>query len=275
MGSVVATYRMQQLALIGEPREQQGISKVTARKRLQIVERWFRWLEDWGFLADPPKVLLRDFTKIRKGTDSDRLTPQTERLRHYTLEEIRTLYGAADSPRLKAAILYALNTAATQVDAATLEWEMIDLNSRIVLRYRHKTEDKKIISKHRLWRCTLDALAKLSTRRSGLVFTGARGPLVQQHINDAGNIVLYDQLFIDFRGLKRKLKMASDPRSFKHLRKTAANDVERLNQDMPHLTTMFLAHGEKATKKFYADRHYDQLNLAIDRLGEYYGLGPV
>lgn len=63
------------------------------------------------------------------------------------------------------------------------------------------------------------------------------------------------------------------PKSFKHLRKTSANFVEKWN---PALTGLFLSHAERGVKKHYVNQHFDELFKLTDRLGtEVYKLGNV
>lgn len=257
---LLAAYRTQQLEGIGKAKTDGGISRSTARKRLQCVHRFLTWTYKREALGNLPRVLVGDYQTVKRTAPNPLW---------YTPKEIKNLYKNS-SPRLRAAILLGLNCGYTQVDVATLTWEMIDQKTRVVSRKRNKSGTA---SEHRLWPFTLKALQAISPNRTGLVLTGPRGPMVQSEVLPDDRIKLHDQLFIDFRGLKRKLEIQTDPRSFKHLRKSAANEVKKKYQETPHLTTLFLAHSKKGMDKHYAGKHYDLLFKAIDYLDLLYNLG--
>jgi hypothetical protein len=75
--------------------------------------------------------------------------------------------------------------------------------------------------------------------------------------------------------LKRKLKLTADKRSFKHLRKSAANEIAKKFQDKPYLTDQFLSHSVGAMKKHYVAQHFDELFKACDYLDKLYQLSKT
>lgn len=257
---LLTAYRREQMNRISKAKADGGISKATARKRLQIVQRFMTWAYKVEALKELPRILLSDFAKIK-------LNPPKPTF--YTPDEVRTLFDAA-SPRLQAAMMLACNCGFTQADVATLTWDMIDAKTRILKRERSKTG---VESQHRLWPSTLKALRSISKAKAGVIFNGPRGPLLQQTVGDDGKVKLYDQIFIDYRGLKRKLNLDDDARTFKHIRKSAANEIAKGFQDKPYLTDQFLSHSVGAMKKHYVAQHFDELFTACDYLESVYQLG--
>jgi integrase len=58
-------------------------------------------------------------------------------------------------------------------------------------------------------------------------------------------------------------------RGFYCLRKTAATEIEKID---PLVTEMFLGHAERGMKRHYAERHFEQLDEALEKLAGAMGL---
>lgn len=258
--SLLAKYRSEQLKLTTKEKGQGGISKPTARKRLATLKRFLDWAYSRGALENLPRVLLSDYGKIKLDP------PKPD---FYSPGEIDDIYDAA-SPMLQAAMLCGLNFGYTQTDVASLSWEMINRRKRIVSRDRQKTGTTQ---KHWIWAITLGALLDKSRSKSGLILTGSDGePLVRDEIGSDGKLKIYDQIAGEFRKVKRKLGMTKDKRGFKHLRKSAANEIAKKYQDKPYLVDQFLGHSVGAMKKHYVNQHFDELYEACEYLDGVYNL---
>jgi len=100
---------------------------------------------------------------------------------------------------------------------------------------------------------------------------GSQGrPLVHERITDNGKTSRTDTIGRNFTRLKETLEMCGDNRGFKVLRATAANDIEQ--RFAPHVSSLFLAHTEKRTKRHYVRPNYEPLWKAIEHLNTLYAL---
>lgn len=235
-----------------------SIGKVTLRKRLAVVGKWLTWLVDQNILEEPPKDL-RTYGRVKL----DKPKPL-----FWSPDDVKTLANAA-SERTRLYVMLALNLGYTQKDIATLEAGMVDWDSGIVTRERHKTG---VPSKGKLWPSTMALLQKhRNPKRSGPLLVGQNGlPLHVDKLNDKGNMVRLDAINLAFDRLKnnKKAGFKEDPRSFKHLRKSAANEIEKVR---PELTELFLAHAEAGMKRHYVNQHFDELFAETDKLEALYG----
>lgn len=127
-----------------------SISRSTLKKRLDTVGKWFRWMIDESHLSSFPKDL-SSYAKVK-------LDPPAPAF--FSDDEVRRLIELA-SARTRLYILLALNCAYTQRDIATLEHSMIDWESGIVKRKRHKTG---VPHKSKLWPSTLELLRSQRSR---------------------------------------------------------------------------------------------------------------
>jgi integrase len=233
------------------------ISKHTLKKRLDGLVKWLRWLVDQNILAELPKDLAR-FSRVRL----DKPQPL-----FYMADEIKQLTAKA-TERTKLYIMLALNLGYTQADIATLEGSMIDWESGIVTRDRHKTG---VPTKAKLWPSPLKLLQKHCNKHGKLLLVDQNGtPLLAQNVNEKENLIVNDTIGRAFKRLRANV-LPNDSRSFKHLRKTAANEIERV---APHLTSLFLGHSEKETKRYYVQQSFDELFRVTDSLEESFGFRP-
>ncbi|EAQ81750.1 hypothetical protein DSM3645_29252 [Blastopirellula marina DSM 3645] len=234
------------------------ISKATLKKRLDSVAKWLTWLVDQNILKELPKDL-RTYGRVKL----DKPKPL-----FWTVDECKSLATKA-SKRTRLYIALALNLGYTQKDIGTLEADMIDWDTGIVIRDRHKTG---VPSKGKLWHSTLKMLQKhRNSDPKGPLLVGTNGlPLYTEKVNDKGNLIVNDSVRLAFNQLKqtKKAGFKEDPRSFKHLRKSAANEIEKAR---PELTELFLAHAEAGMKRHYVSQHFEELFAETDKLESLYG----
>ncbi|TWT31113.1 hypothetical protein KOR34_44870 [Posidoniimonas corsicana] len=245
-GTILNQYRDKQWEFVDCGGEG-SISRATLKKRLSILCKWLRWLVDENYLEAPPKDL-RSYAKVK-------LDPPQPLF--FTADELKQLFSVA-TQRTRLFMLLGLNLGATQREIATLEAKMIDWETGIVTRPRHKTG---VPSRNILWPRTLKQLRILrSTKRGPLLVGNTGNPLVEEYINSEGKLSLHDAVSKAFARTMKQAKLEGHKRSFKHLRKTAANEIEKRD---PTLTPLFLAHSEQGVKRHYVDTHYDRLFEAV------------
>ena len=185
--------------------------------------------------------------------------------RFFTPDEINVLANKA-TERTKLFVMLALNCGFGQMDISTLEASMIDWETGVITRDRHKTG---VQSKSKLWPSTLALLKKhRSPKKTGLVLLDKDGkPLLTEKINANGNLSRNDAIHRAFARLLIAAKI-TDKRHFKHLRKSGANEIEKLN---PDLTSLYLAHGETKTKRHYVEQHFEKLFVEVAKLENLFG----
>lgn len=250
--AILNLYRDNQFSLLNSKTHK--ISKVTLRKRLAVVAKWLTWLLDQNILAELPKDL-RTYGRVK-------IDPPKPKF--WTVEEIKTLVSHANE-RNRLYLMLALNLGWTQQDIATLENSMIDWDTGIVTRERHKTG---IPTNAKLWPSTLELLRKQRARAGNLVLLNQNGnPLIHESVNEKGNLIKTDTVRLAFSRLKKSAGMKNENRSFKHLRKSAANEIERTR---PDLTSLFLGHSERGMKRHYVSQHFDELFSEVDKLESLY-----
>jgi integrase len=243
---VLNQYRDKQTELCG--------SNVTLKKRLEGVRKWLAWLVDRNILRELPKDL-SSYAKVRLKRPKPAF---------FTVEEIKSIYNQSGD-LLKACVLLGLNAGLTQKDCATLTPEMIDFESGILSRDRNKTGCDQ---RAKLWPETLAAIRKVGRFDPGkpVLLTATGKPLVSESVKPTGKVVKIDYV----RKLWDRLDLPCTGKSFKHLRKTSADFVERHN---PALTSLFLAHVEPGVRKHYVNQHgYQQLFKLTDKLRLHYKL---
>jgi len=253
-------YKAVQNHLMGRD-DKHAISPYTAKKRLDGVVRFLNWLYEREWIDRLPRNVNRSYARVAFPKPVPRF---------FTVEEIRAVFNAA-TPRTRLYVALALNCGYTQIDIATLEHGMIDWPGRAIRRKRHKTD---IPQEHRLWPVTVDLLkAEMTDAETGLVLLDEKGqPLYRERFKGEDEITINDVIRLAFERTIRKVKLADAGKSFKLLRKTSANEIERQYSEYPHLSSQFLAHAETATKRYYVASHYDRLFEAIDYLDSLFAL---
>lgn len=233
-------------------------SETTLRKRLQTVRKWFLWLLDESVLTAPPRDL----------TTYGRIEVTREQPKFLTVDEIKADYEQAN-PLLRCCIALSLNAGFTQQDCSTLEQRHIDFDSGILARLRQKTG---VEQRAKLWPVTIRLLRECGYFDSDgpLLRTPAGQALVTVRMNEKGKVSKTDHVAYLFRKASKDAKFAG--RTFKHLRKTAGNEVEKRNST---LTSLFLSHAERETKRFYVSRHFDDLFAITDELNSHFGLDTI
>jgi len=263
-------YRNAQLKLTGLPSTEGGISPYTARKRLVCLKGWLEWCLDMEVLTRLPRV-----ATTRKFAAVDIPKPKPS---FFTPDEVRTLFLHADR-RMRCYMALALNAGYCQSDLATLDHDMLDLDADppVIERTRHKTQRSEVPQVHRLWATTATLLRKEGTRgTTGLVLLTRDGePLLRHKINEAGKMQKTNTVGRQFNRLLKAVGLNGTGRSFKHLRKSAANEIEQDGGFAPHVSSLFLAHAEQATKRFYVDRNFEELHRAVAWLEGRYKLADL
>ena len=273
---ILKGYRSCQFSLVAD----KNVSAHVAKKRLQFLRRLLSWCEDEGFCVLHPCLRKSAFSNIK-------LPPPKPR--YFERDEIRQLLDAA-SPRLRLFCLLALNSGMTQTDLATLKhahilWDKAEFG--MIERGRNKTG---IAQSVKLWKETSDALrAEMTSDFSEdgsdlLLRTVNSQPLVHKRIRPESEIEKMratgvavaevsstDSVRLSFGRLLKRVGLAGG-RSFKSFRKTGANWIAEHAQNNPNIVTLYLAHSVAGTDKFYCDRHFGELHLAVDAMGEFFGV---
>lgn len=286
--AILNLYRDKQWEFVDCPDAEHRISKTTLKKRLDTVSKWLHWLVDQNILAELPKDL-KTYGRVKL----DKPKPV-----FWSVDEVKQLLKLA-TDRTRLYLLLGLNCGYTQKDIATLEASMIDWDAGIITRDRHKTG---VPGKAKLWDTTLSLLREhRNVDKSGPLLADRNGrPLYLERVNDNRATVCNDSIRLSFDRLKKQwIKSAlqenpahahlftnlkehvadrnelirdavrKEKRGFKHLRKSAANEIEK---SAPHLTSLFLAHRDHRTAKYYVQRDYEHLFQETDKLAPLYGL---
>jgi integrase len=231
-----------------------------AKHHLRTVKALLMWALNEEFVDYLPRNLLsKDFAKL----DIKPPDPQ-----HFSLEQIRSLFAAAN-PRMRLYILLGLNCGYTQSDIASLTHAMVDLDNGYIRRDRQKTG---VQSEHKLWPVTQDLLKQFATKQDtgGPLLLNSHGRVLYEETRkDDGRVTKKDTIGGAFAKLRKSLTI---PFSFKHLRKTGANLIEKQYQEHPHLAKLFLSHETQGVQKHYTGRSYGLLHTATDWLCGYFDL---
>ena len=226
------------------------IRPATARDILWTVKSLYQWAYELR-LCELPRNL-KSFSKCP--------LPQPQ-IKTYSIEEVRRLWDAADQ-RLRCFMALALNCGYGQTDISDLKVSDVEWEKGIIDRLRSKTGVRQ---RHKLWPITLELLQKERNPKAqgeDRVFTTSLGlPLVHDVIID-GKRKKSDSIKCCFWRVQNKTKI-NGGRGFYCLRKTAATEIEKID---PLVTEMFLGHTEKGMKKHYAERHFELLDEALEKL---------
>lgn len=258
------SYRQEQLEQVAERKRRgkpKGTSAANAHHRLRVVKALLIW-------ADKKEKIDRIPKNVKDGEYAKIPQPKPQP-KFFSVKDIEHLYTAADEQQ-RLWILLGLNCGFTQNDIATLTHDMVDWDKSIIKRDRQKTG---VDSQHKLWPITLRELKAQRTNpaKSSLLLLNKYGnPLVQHVLKDDGKASINDTIVQSFRRLAKKAKVSG---TFKILRKTGADAIERQFQDKPHLPTLYLAHDLAGKiRTHYTRQSYDALHEATDWLAENFGL---
>lgn len=252
-------YRNYTLSLPISAATDKSISPWTAKSRLDIVKLMIKW----GYQMALIETLPRNLDGYAKITIPEPI------VNRFSREEIRTLYSSA-SERTKMYILLALNTGAGQSDISDLRVSEVFIEEGRIIRKRTKT---KVHCEFALWARTIEMLkihGNLDGAPNDRVFLSKSGhPLVREYFID-DKFKRTDAIRSAFFRLMKKTKVPNH-RGFYSLRKTAASEVEKIDNSV---TSMFLGHSEKGLmKRHYAERDWARLDKAIIKLGVLLDLG--
>jgi len=296
-----------QLYCLAHPEEKAWVSFSTVKKRLNCVKNFLLWCED-GRAYQSPGYLLK-FNKVKPPRIDSDVESNGSGNPVFSPAEIRELWNLA-TQRTRLYLLLGLNCGFTQVDISSLHWSHYDKEAGVINRLRNKTKhhERSVRQVFELWpetKCLLEKFAKPIS--SGLMLrTDKDNELLTRQINDDGSYTKSDSINMAIQRLrtqwfKRQIfanhpelagrqisktateekngrvasmlrqKRQSDNRGFKILRKSAANELEN-SAEHKELVSLFLAHSERATKRFYVNPDYDALIPATKYLRGVYGL---
>jgi integrase len=245
------------------------VSVLYAARVVAALKSFLSWASDHPDIAwsKPPRfdaLLLirtsRPTTSAEKEVIKAKVLGESQRF--FTIDELQRVFRVAD-PAMQAFILLGLNCAYSSSEIANLK--VTDLRydgSPRIETVRHKTISREhpVPSKHFLWPETYERVmvAKAKTNKDGYMFLTPTGkPLVSAKYN----------AFPHAWDAVREAAGLKDALSFKHLRKTSANEMRKLAG--MEVADVHLAHGEKLKMIGpYTDRLWDQHKAATGQLRE-------
>jgi len=234
----------------------------THRLAFQSLKMMIKWAWSKRYLAEMPRNLDSD--------DFDYTAPEPEP-NPMTLEHFTYLYKEAP-PAMRLYMMLGLNCGYTQVDISTLTHSMIDWDTEIIDRTRHKTENgAKCQQRSTLWTHTLSLLKEQATEPNE---QGSNPALLSKD----GNELLRreddtDVIGLAFRRLKNKETVTTE-HTFRDFRSTGANEIENGYQPATRIRTnteladMFLAHKRQGMIKHYTVPDLTELGHAANWLGD-------
>ena len=300
-------FHNEQLYWLSAPKEQGGVSLATVKKRLDCLKNWLLWCEEIGVYQTPGYLL--KFNKVKSPRiDPETVATNGNGNPTFSVDEIRQLWQLA-TDRMRLYLLLGLNCGFTQVDISTLHWNHYDSNNATIDRLRHKTKHHTHATRQvfKLWPETNSLLLQFANASDGLMLQTETGnELVTRRINEDGSVTETDSIRLAFNRLRKQWfkqqvfgdhpelaercstpdetkrknnrldslllrKRKADNRGFKVLRKSAANELEHTAKYKDQVS-LFLAHSETATKKFYTNPDYKALAPATNYLRRTYGL---
>ena len=228
------------------------ISKSTAKTMLASVHKFMRYLWEGHFVEE-------EFRNLRGYTHVVMPAPN---VKCFTNDELKQIWILADR-RTKCWIALALNCGYGQKDISDLKVGEVNLVEGIIERKRSKTG---VAQRHKLWDVTKELLVEFKPEDNTAetrYFSNVNGTslLTEAIVDD--KLKKSDAIKCAFWRLLRQAKVG-DGRSFYSLRKTAASEIERINS---LVTSMFLAHSERAMKKHYAQPNWEALDQATTEMG--------
>lgn len=244
-------YRNYTLSLPISVATDKSISPWTAKSRLDIVKLMIKWGYQMALIDQLPRNL-DGFSKVS--------IPEPT-VNRFSREEIHILYSAA-SERTKMFMLLGLNCGMGQADISDLRVGEVAIEESRIVRKRTKTG---VHCEFALWPLTVQMLKKhgnLDGEPNDRVFLSKSGfPLVREYFVD-DKFKRTDAIRSAFFRLMKKTKVPNH-RGFYSLRKTAASEIEMIDSAV---TEMFLGHSEKGLKRHYAERDWERLHIAQDRM---------
>jgi len=199
---------------------------------------------------------------------------------------------------LKLFILLGLNCGYTSVDIGTLQFKHLVLNENgdveRLVRERHKTGQHQ---NHKLWPQTINLLNAWLLKReemnskkeihNDLIFVNRLGQAINDEVvktvppqeGEPKHTTGWrrDSVYLAFKHLKDKVLPETKFLSHKHLRKTSATQINKLNlQDTLLMETLFLGHAPTSmARRHYTRLHTDSLDVALEKLNDVYRIDEV
>ncbi len=237
-------------------------------KSISHVVKKIKYMIEWAHrkhLIDEMPRNLKEFGLVHLSQ------PEPETL---SKDEFEALYEKADG-RGKLYLLLALNCGYTQMDIATLERWMVDFETGIITRKRHKTirppDPKKGVPQHsKLWPRTLDLLRKEAAPTGDLLLkSSGGGPLLLCEVGDDGKVSTYNS----FRSWFKALRKGITTKTFSDIRNTGATLImnqyrcdPRAKKNNQQLFDLYLAHTPHKMVASYLKKDWSKLFLATDWL---------
>lgn len=237
----------------------------SARDGLQAWKQFVKWLYERGTIERPRNLDSKEMNIAAS-------TPNPEKFED---DELKTLFAAKPSDRLRLFMLLMLNCGMTQQDVADLTKEEFDAKTGTITRQRSKTRkkhsDKVPTVTWRLWPETLRLLNEFRDKKKAeplLLLNESGGPLKVNRVVD-DKVVTVDNVNVAFGRLRAKMKKAGTDvgKPLKVFRSTASSKLES-NATYSRYTQHFLAQSGRTI----ADRHYvvvdqGEFDAAVEWLG--------
>ena len=173
----------------------------------------------------------------------------------FSKDEFNKLIDVTESEDLKDLIIYTVNTGLRQMEVITLEWNQIDLNSRICTlgnRNGHITKSKKVRSIP-INNTAMNVLIKRqSENRNGVIFTYQGKPIKQLFISHK------------FKKLVRKADINPDL-NFHSLRSTFASYLVQRGVSL-FIVSQLLGHSDLRVTQIYSGLTTDNLKESVKLL---------
>ncbi|WP_144973742.1 hypothetical protein [Bremerella volcania] len=300
--SMLNLYRDKQWEFIDHENPQYRISKATLKKRLDAVSKWLHWLVDQNILAelpkdlktygrvklDKPKPIFWEVSDVRKLSENSPI-----RTRLFIMLALNLGYTQKDIATLEPDMIdweTGIVTRARNKTGVYGKARLWPSSLKLLMKLGNCQADGPILTGNNgapLYAETVNENGKLATNDAiRLAFTRAKRQLAKvelesrypetfslkrEGVNGDISMEQWREIQEERRAERERLIknwLADEKRSFKHLRKTAANEIEKVR---PDLTELFLAHSEGGMKRAYVERHFRELFIETDKLESLFG----
>lgn len=240
------------------------MSASTVKRHITHIKGMFRWAFDQGLIIAPPRFG-GEFKPPRKSAPRPVLL--------FTAEEINGMIAKATLP-LRAMIRLGIECGFGNNDVATLRWEQVNLDKRLMDLHRAKTFIARrcaisadLVNDLKAWR-EIQETRKVPIKDPGLVFTTLNGERYVRETPRADPLKppgIVDSVAVAFGKLLRdKLKWRipgeSDGRFFYTLRRTHRTWTDELRD--PHASALVMGHSFGSVAGLYV-QHVDNARLFL------------
>jgi len=220
----------------------------------------------WMFENEHLETLPRNLRRLSIADDLGEIET-------FEISEIQTLL-AEGNERMRLYVLLMLNCGMCQGDLSALGQTEVDWQEERIKRKRTKTKREKQVPivDYKLWPETFELLRKhRSDDKDRVLLTENGTPLVVRELLPSGKVGKNDNVRKAYERLCRNLGIAK-PKPLKLLRKTSATLLET-HEQYGRYSQYFLGHAPSTVaEKRYAKPSGEVFDLAVEWLGEQYGL---